>query len=250
MKRVFVSFLSAILLVTSLSSCGERPQETPSPTQSVSFDTDVVDAATPVDAQTLYSAVLEQYQDALAHDFYSGKLDELAMEDTYLNFELLQAAASYQAQGIPYRVYYAFHDLDGNGTPELLLGGMNEFKGQSENTLPELYGVYAHDGEKPVVLAFAGGRTQLNLYQNGAFILHGSGGAGHYCYTFCKIAPNGYGQAVVDEVYVHYLDENTAPVYSHDIDRKDAMFAREFEVLLQSYNDLGSPALDWMPLAA
>lgn len=246
MKRVFAILIAAALLLLSLTACGRQPQETPSlepaPTPTAA------ETPAPPDPEMLYRPVLAQYRDAQAQDFYAGRLGELAPEDANLNFELLLAAASYQAQGIPYRVYYAFHDLDGNGTPELLVGGMSEFKGQSENALPELYGVYAYDGEKPVALAFAGARVDLNLYQNGAFILHGSGGAGYDCYTFCKIAPNGYEREVVDEVYIHYLDENAAPVYSHDLDRKDAMFAREFEVLLQSYNDIGSPALDWMAL--
>lgn len=246
MKRVFAILISAALLLPCLSACGRQPQETsnlvPAPT--------ATETPAPPDPEALYRPVLAQYREAQAQDFYAGRLGELVPEDVNLNFELLLAAASYQAQGVPYRIYYAFHDLDGNGTPELLVGGMNDFKGQSENALPELYGVYAYDGEKPVALAFAGARVQLNLYRNGAFILHGSGGAGHDCYTFCKIAPNGYEQEVVDEVYVHYLNESTVPVYSHDYERKDAMFAREFEVLLQSYNDVGSPVLDWMPLAA
>lgn len=243
MKRVSAILISASLLLSCLSACGRRPQET---SNLASAPT----ATETPDSETLYRPVLAQYREAQAQNFYAGRLNEMVSEDDNLNFELLLAAASYQAQGVPYRICYAFHDLDGNGTPELLVGGMSEFKGQSENALPELYGIYAYDGEKPVALAFAGARVHLNLYQGGAFILHGSGGAGYDCYTFCKIAPNGYEQEVVDEVYVHYLDESTAPVYSHDIDRKDAMFAREFEVLLQSYNDLGSPAFDWMPLTA
>lgn len=254
MKSVFAILLAAGLLLTCCSACGKQIQEsaqaTPTPTQPVSFDTGVAVTPAPTDAETMYRAVLDAYRDAQAQDFYSGRLGEVVQEDSDLNFELLQTAASYQAQGIVYQVLYAFHDLDGNGTSELLIAGTTAFQSQSETAPPDIYNVYAYDGSKPVMLASAGYRTHLALYQNGEFIVHGSGGAQYYHYSFCKIAANGCEKEIIDEVSVYYPDASAAPVYSHDFDQDNVMFAREFEVLMQSYADIGALTVDWNLLTA
>lgn len=254
MKSVFAILLAACLLLTCFSACGKQIQEsaqaTPTPTQPASFNTEVAVTPAPADAETMYRAVLDAYRDAQAQDFYSGRLGEVSLENSDLNFELLQAAASYQERGIAYQVLYAFHDLDGNGTPELLIGGTTAFQSQSETALPDVYNVYAYDGSKPVMLASAGYRTHLALYQNGEFIVYGSGGAQYDYYSFCKIAANGCEKEIIDEIFVYYPGASAAPVYSHSFDQDNVMFAREFEVLMQSYADIGALTIDWKLLAA
>lgn len=98
--------------------------------------------------------------------------------------------------------YEAYHDFDGNGVPEMLIG----VGGESGRTV---IAVYAFDGETMHYLCKdhpLGERAYLGR-ADGLFVVRGSGGAAQGEYVLYRIAPDGWSTEIVDVIDYLYSDE-------------------------------------------
>lgn len=81
-------------------------------------------------------------------------------------------------------VGYATSDLDGDGTPELLIGGI----GNRLSDAPCLFELFTLRDGVPVSVARSGVREQLYLMEDGRLYLEGSSGAASDCYSVMQYA--------------------------------------------------------------
>jgi hypothetical protein len=163
-------------------------------------DTDSVDYA------ALYVPVLESWQTAIRE---SANSKEWTLEENPCPFI---------CQFIPVEfdnIYYAYHDVDDNGIPELCIASFN---GDQYCYIIDIYTIY---GDKPVRL-FVGvedrgfwSRNNLDFSSDGNFlIIHKSGGASYWGDFVYKILPNGYRVEMV-EGYTTYSPDNDDDITPH-----------------------------------
>ena len=109
-------------------------------------------------------------------------------------------------------LYYGWYDFDGNGTPELVIAAGDEDYRQP-------MAIYSFDGEKMVYLCKdhpLGERSALTYFSDGMFAVHGSGGAAVGSITLWRIAADGIGTEIIDNVNYEYRDENTV-IYTPEL---------------------------------
>jgi len=102
-------------------------------------------------------------------------------------------------------LYYGWYDFDQNGTPELVIAAGDEDYRQP-------MAIYSFDGEKMVYLCKEhplGERSVLTYFSDGLFAVHGSGGAAVGSITLWRIAADGFGTEIVDNINYEYKDEHT-----------------------------------------
>ena len=146
-------------------------------------------------------------------------------------------------------VYYAFYDIDGNGTKELIIAG-----GENGVTSPtfspwnyDLYGYNGHD----VVHIFPemefGYRTNFSLYENGIIEVFYSSSAAESGVDFYKIAANGTSTELVDSfATVSHLEGDT-PVFTY-FQNGNEIPQEEYNAKIQSYTIALTTALDWIQI--
>ena len=102
-------------------------------------------------------------------------------------------------------LYYGWYDFDQNGTPELVIAAGDEKYRQP-------VAIYSFDGEKMVYLCKEhplGERSALTYFSDGLFAVHGSGGAAVGSITLWRIAADGFGTEIIDNINYEYKDEHT-----------------------------------------
>lgn len=163
------------------------------------------------DAETdIYDDVLEEYYDMVRNDFYRELLETDGYDSSF------GAHIGLEIRIHEREVYYAFYDIDGNGTKELIIAG--EEKGVSNPAFaPWNYDLYGYDGTK-VVPIFPerefGYRTNFSLYENGIIGVFYSGSAAETGVDFYKIAPDGFSAELVDSFSIVGRLEGDESVFS------------------------------------
>ena len=99
------------------------------------------------DGTVIYEDVLAQYRDMVQHDFYQDFLDSDDYESHFgkdIGIEIRSRQRN---------IFYAFYDIDGNGTKELVIAGDESGIGVSNPSFaPRNYDLYGYDGSKVVSL--------------------------------------------------------------------------------------------------
>lgn len=120
---------------------------------------------TSLDETVIYEDVIAQYRDMVQHDFYQDFLNSDDYE-SHFGKDIGVEIRSRQRN-----IFYAFYDIDGNGTEELIIAGEEGDVGVSNPAFaPWYYDIYGYDGSKVVSLfpdMELGGRTNFSLYGDG-----------------------------------------------------------------------------------
>lgn len=128
----------------------------------------------------IYAPIIEQYKEAIQHDFYVGTRDEYG---EYVNSTLVYASA-YCGE---IRVFYALKDINDDGVNEFVIG--SKLDGGNIG----ICDIFTHDGSNPVPLFYVGTfgeRTKCELYDTGVIYVAGSGGAELHSFDYYKL-PTG-----------------------------------------------------------
>lgn len=155
----------------------------------------------PVDyANEYYGPVLTQYKQA--------KNGGMSAEGTWLNEIILQFVIPAGES-----VYYALYDIDGNGTPELLIGAK---RGEDIMDIYDLF-TYAngtiHRFSTDIQINDIGYRTFLNINtKHNTIIIDGSGGASYHQWDFYRYGADGHTPQLLDTIvfddWVYYRGAN------------------------------------------
>lgn len=227
----------AALVFTHLSdepSMNRRPSYTETrdtePTVEPSTDATEPDTAPTdpvVDPTPAYRVILDEFVAAC------NDSDYLSHREWYPNTDI-EAMVNYHTFGA-FDMYYAYHDLDGNGVDELLIGDGS------------VLAVYAFDGTQAVSLIHEsniGWRTFLTVMQTGELYVSGSSGASMGDDYMLRLAEDGYSTEVV---FYYAFSSNTYGDFFDGIleSRPSTLTPEEFQALIDRYQEL---SVDWQPL--
>lgn len=189
----------------------------------------------------IYKNVLAEYSDMVQNDFYAALRDSDAYESSFgedIGFEIRINKQD---------IFYAFYDIDGNGTMELVIGGGE--RGVSNPAFsPWNYDLYGYDGTK-VVHIFPdmefGYRTNFALYDNGVIEVFYSGSAAESGVDFYRIGNDGFTPELVDSFTAAGHLDGEIPVFTYAQNGKE-ITEEEYNANIQSYEAALTPALDWI----
>lgn len=206
-------------------------------------ETDImVQPEMPADGTAVYEDVLAQYRDMVQHDFYREFLDS---DDYESHFgEAIGVEIRTHQQG----VFYAFYDIDGNGTAELVIAGEEDDVGVSNPAFaPWNYDLYGFDGNKVVSLfpdMEFGYRTNFSLHGDGVIEVFYSGSAAETGIDFYRIGDDGFTPEIIDSfaAVAHSEGEETVFTYSQN---GSEITEEAYRSALQSYETPLAEALKW-----
>ena len=173
--------------------------------------------------EEIYSQVIQQYQDAIAHYRATG---EYLIKEFFLTKEFLVTNDS----GL--EPWYGFYDVDGNGVDELFLG--YETIDGVEWKIVDVYtcrdtGIWRL-GDQGTFSQYCGSF----VHEDGTICISSS-----VAYIFCKIAEDGY-TLVPEESYSYettYIDEHTEPVKTYYND-EETLTQDELQEKIDALGDL------------
>lgn len=177
-RNILTVFL-ILLLALSLTGCGSREPESPVTTAATTEET----TASPA-VESPYESILSAYAQALRDDWNGAELMEAGMN--YLAAEFQNPAED---------VGFLETDLDGNGTPELLIGVLSEADPFYSKMILSLY---ALDDTGAPVLVFDG--TERNRYYYAGDIRFANLGSGAYNSSF-ETTVKFQGNEMIDMTY-------------------------------------------------
>lgn len=184
----------------------------------------------PQEPASEYRGILDEYAAACADEAY------LEHREIYPN-TLNDGMYYYHFIG-PSDVSFAMHDIDQNGTEELLIG-----------TPGDIWDVYALDGEKPVKLvdirALGGGRANLTIMDTGELYVEGASSADSVSYQIMRMSGNGSST----ETILFLTSKNSEyGSYYEGIDGNEhvVMTDEEFRDKMATYNEAD---ISWVSLS-
>lgn len=195
---------------------------------------DIQEAAS--DKTDIYDCVLAEYSYMVQNDFYINLRDSdwNAYENSFGEH------IGYAVRNYKQDIFYAFYDIDGNGTVELIIAG--EGKGY--------YDLYGYDGTN-VVHIFPemdfGYKTSFSLCENGVIKVLYTDSATTSGVDFYKIGNDGFTPELVDAfVTVAMLEgENAVLTYSQN---GTEISEEEYNANINSYGDILASSLDWIQI--
>lgn len=192
----------------------------------------------------IYSSIIDQYIDAINHDFYkeilAGESNEWELIGADVNLNLLSCLGGSEQ----YKVYYALEDVDKNGIPELFIGGADG------DSIPINYDMFTSDKTRainPYSGYEFGHRTNLYLYSNGIFEVDWTNSGINHGMEFYKISSNGYSIELVESVSINGTADGTTKYY-HDAEGNTEISEEEFESILQSFRGTRKAELFWVEI--
>lgn len=146
-------------------------------------------------------------------------------------------------------IYYAFYDVDGNGTMELIIAGGEN--GISNPTVsPWNYELYGYDGTNVVhifpEMSF-GYRTNFSLYENGVIEVFYSGSAAESGVDFYNIGKDGFTPELVDSFSAVALLKGDEPVFTYSQNGNE-ITESEYNAGIQSYEVPLAASLEWIQI--
>ena len=197
----------------------------------------------------IYNDIMNQYIDAVDKEFppkeriNSEEKERWSLLGDEVNINLIINAHTFES----YKVYYALYDVDGNGTPELFIGGP-----WGRNAPPMIYDFFTFDGRQAIspfreagyVGIEFGHRVNLCFYSNGIFEVDWSNGARNYGVDFYRLSSDGYNVYPVESVSIKVPYDLIIRFY-HDAESKDEISEKEYDAILQKYIDVGEADLNW-----
>ena len=191
----------------------------------------------------IYNHILEEHSDMVQNDFYIDLRDSDSYDSSFGENIGLEIRTHKQ------NVYYAFYDIDGNGTKELIIAG-GENGVASPTFSPWNYDLYGYNGHD-VVHIFPemefGYRTNFSLYENGIIEVFYSSSAAKSGVDFYKIAADGTSTELVDSfATVSHLEGDT-PVFTY-FQNGNEIPQEEYDAKIQSYTIALTTVLDWIQI--
>ena len=197
----------------------------------------------------IYNDIMNQYIDAVDKEFPPQERVNYKREERWsllgdeVDIYLIINAHAFES----YKVYYALYDVDGNGIPELFIGGP-----WGRNTPPVIYDFFTFDGKQAIspfreagyVERQFGYRVNLYFYSNGIFEVDWSNGAMNYGVDFYRLSPDGYNVYPVESVSVKVPYDLITRFY-HDAESEDEISEKEYNAILQKYMAVGEADLNW-----
>lgn len=177
-KEKWAALLLAGVMALGMAGCGSKKAadaqtaakddaQVTAPVQDETQNSDASGAENSGAAVNAYAGILDSYYEAL-----SGKWDESRL----LSSGLSELCTACYDGGVLQRVGYALQDLNGDGSPELLIGAINgdDFVNQM------LFDLYTLQDGKPVQLACGQARSAYYLCPDeaGAFLIANEASAG------------------------------------------------------------------------
>ncbi len=207
------------------------------------IENDVTDnQKAPTESVNIYNDVLAQYSDMVQNDFYVNLRDSDTYESSFGEDIGLEIRTHKQ------NIYYAFYDIDGNGTMELIIaGGENGISNPSFS--PWNYDLYGYDGTD-VVHIFPemefGYRTNFSICDNGVIEVFYSGSAAESCVDFYKIGTDGFTPELIDSFTAVSHLEGDEPVFTYSQNGNE-ITEEEYNANIQGYA-AALTALDWIQI--
>lgn len=199
---------------------------------------------TPAENTNIYDDILAQYRNMVQNDFYADLRESDAYESSFGKDIGLEIRTHEQA------VFYAFYDIDGNGTMELVIAGGENDVGVSNPTFsPWNYDLYGYDGTN-VVHIFPemefGYRTNFSLYDNGVIEVFYSSSAAESGVDFYKIGADGFTPELIDSftAVAHLEGDEAVFVYSQN---GNEITEEEYNANIQGY-EIALTDLDWIQI--
>lgn len=194
----------------------------------------------------VYNHILAEYKDMVQNDFYIDLLDHGDLDAYDSSFgEDIGAEIRNHKQ----KVYYAFYDIDGNGTEELIIAGCEDDASGSGLSLRN-YDLYTFDGSN-VVHIFPemefGYRTNVSLYANGIIKVCYSGSAGESGVDFYRLDADGLSHKLVDSFASAGSQEGDTAMFTYSQNGTE-ITEEEYNTKIQSYETALTTALDWIQI--
>lgn len=218
-----IVLLCCLATALALISCGApapaAPAQPAPPEETASLQTPAAEQDTP--AQQVPAEPEAPAFDAAAYDAAAKAVRDEFIQVTLDGVENFDEAAHpelpwYTAMLTRYDVnsyFEGYYDFDGNGVNEMMVSLGNEY-------VPEknVIAVYAFDGQTMRYLCkeqALGERAYLS-YQDGMFIVHGSGGAATGILEIYRIAADGWSTEIIDEIGYEFSDDEHVTFTSRD----------------------------------
>ena len=193
-----------------------------------------------IEGKQAYEQVLDEYRDMVQNRFYLDELNTDAREESF--GPDIGAEIRMQVQN----VFYAFYDIDGNGTEELIIAAGEQGIGVGNpKFMPRNYDLYTyHDGK--VIHVFDdyefGYRTNFDLCENGVIEVSSNDSAAEFSILFFRLGADGVSPVVLDGfmrvgkqiddktvVFQHY--ENGKEITEEEFNRKIEDYAKPLKGL-------------------
>lgn len=239
-----------ILSVTFLfAGCGtDRAEENElkkeNPEKDITNEHTVTDPSkTPSGKTGIYDHILAEYQDMVQNDFYADLLDSDAYDSSFGEDIGLEIRTHKQ------NIYYAFYDIDGNGTMELIIAGAEN--GISNPAFsPWNYDLYGYDGTNAVHIfpeMEFGYRTNFSIYENGVIEVFYSSSAAESGVDFYKISDDGFTPKLVDSFTAVGHLEGEEPVFTY-FQNGNEITEEEYNAGIQGRETALTTELDWIQI--
>ncbi|MBD5450443.1 MAG: hypothetical protein HDR28_09900 [Lachnospiraceae bacterium] len=193
----------------------------------------------------IYNHVLEEYRDMVRNDFYTDLLDSDTYDSSFGEHIGLEIRTHKKA------VFYAFYDIDGNGTKELIIAGGEDGIGVANPAFsPCNYDIYGYDGNNVFHLfpeMEFGYRTNFALYENGIIEVYYSCSAAESGVDFYKIGSDGLTPELVDSFSAVWHLEGEEPVCIY-YQKESEVTEEEYRANMQSYAVALTAGLDWIEI--
>jgi len=224
--------------------------ETPA-TQTPQPDTGIIQEETPQEepdmftfGTQLYSEVLDRYREVIASGVFMGAdhdwIERIA-EEQNLCITWLWLLWNPDFQYMSDYTFYAFYDLNNNGTPDLLIG----------TSQGDIIGIHTWvDGNAYVHSFILGIRADTTALPNGIFVERSSQVMGSVEYTiFSQLSADGRSMDVIDQLVINWIDYQggTGTFYRNDVE----ITREEHDSIIHEYfgeNRVNVLSFEWHPL--
>lgn len=150
------------------------------------------------EGKKIYRDILERYKVALDEDWDFESLQTAGMSYLYMYHDDREE-----------EIGFAFYDIDGNGSPELLIGEV----APDDSYMGIIYDMYTVVDDEIISVLSSGERSRYYLCDDNRIAFEGSGGAGYYYHMYYDFD----GQAGT-------LQPKEAVIYDGEYDQKEPWF--------------------------
>lgn len=144
-------------------------------------------------------------------------------------------------------IYYAFYDVDGNGTEEIIIAG-GETGITDSSVSPWKYDLYGYDGTKAVRIfpdMEFGYRTNFDIYADGVIEIFYSSSAAESGVDFYRIGDDGVTPELIDSFSTVGHLEGEEPVFDY-YQNGNKITKEEYSSRIQEYENDIAAGFDWI----
>lgn len=239
MKKRHTAILAALVLLLLLCACGqqkpaaeandpapvEKPETSPAVTPAEPEDP-AEESAPEADPLQVYGATLDRYYERI---MAGGELWDAGEGET--------GVMEVVAQGVGLGdIGYAILDLSGDGTPELLIGGLEQH-GTQGYFGSDLYAVYAAPEGAPILTCEGWSRDSLHWLGGNRFLRTGSSGAMYFMFGTYALSDDGAALNCEDFWFTYEKDDSYTEMafYQNNSGMWDPAMSRELDMTAEDF---------------